>query len=286
MLARQALLYLQNMLQQASFGEAKREAQLICAYLCGVEPSQLALYPEKQIGDASLNNLLARRLAGEPLQYVLGEAGFMGLTFVVGPGALIPRPDTEVLVEKAIFLLKEAGAPLIADIGAGPGTIAVSLAYHLPQAMVYGVDISQDALLWAEKNRYLHGVSERCHFFKGNLLAPLQALGLRFDLIISNPPYVTEVEMAQLLPIVQGEPTLALYGGTDGLDFYRPLAQQAAPLLKPAGFLLLEHGWQQQNQVKQLLLQEGWQIIECLADLGGRDRGILVARQPKASNKE
>jgi release factor glutamine methyltransferase len=260
----------------AGLPEAEREARLICAYLCGTEPGQLALHLEQNIDETRLDHVLNRRLTGEPVHYVLGEAGFMGLDFALGPGALIPRADTEVLVERAISLLKDAEAPLIADIGAGCGAIALSLAHYLPRSTLHGVDISPAALCWANKNALAHGLARRCHFYQGDLLAPLAALHLRFDLIISNPPYVSRAEMAQLPPDVRQEPALALDGGPDGLDFYRRLARQAGPLLKPGGCLLLEHGWRQQEQVADLLRQAGWQIRELWRDYGGRARGIVA----------
>ena len=277
MRARQAIQQAREQLKAAGCAEARREAQLICAYLCCREPGQLAFYLEQDIDEARLKAVLRRRAAGEPLQYVLGEAGFMGLTFVLGPGALIPRADTEVLAEKAITLLKEAKAPRIADIGAGCGAIGLSLAYYLPTATVCGVDISPDTLKWANKNAAALGLGKRCRFYRGDLLAPLSALDIHFDLIISNPPYLTAAEMAQLTPEVQQEPALALAGGPDGLAFYRRLAQEAAPLLKPGGWLLVEHGWQQQEQVAALLNQAGWQVLERLNDYGGRARGLLAS---------
>ncbi|MCL1905390.1 MAG: peptide chain release factor N(5)-glutamine methyltransferase [Clostridiales bacterium] len=276
MLMRQALAAAHHKLQAAGLLGAEHEARLICAHLCAVEPGQLALFLERAVDEELMARLLKRRIAGEPLQYVLGEAGFMGLDFAVGPGVLIPRADTEVLVEKAISLLKEAAAPLIADIGAGSGAITVSLAHYLPRAVVYGVDISPKALFWANKNARAHGLSGRCRFCEGDMLAPLAALDLRFDLIISNPPYVTAAEMDSLPPEVRQEPASALYGGEDGLTFYRRLAREAGLLLRPGGCLLLEHGWQQQNQVAELLQNNGWQVTEYLSDYGGRARGILA----------
>jgi len=270
--ARQAA---RRQLAQAGISEAEREATLLTAYLAGVEPGQLALHLAAPVEEARFHALLARRLQGQPLQYVLGEAGFMGLTFQVGAQVLIPRADTEIIAEKAIALLKAAPAPLIADIGVGSGALAVSLAYHLPSAKVHGVDISSDALVWAEKNARQNGVAGRCHFYQGDLLAPLLAQGLSFDMIVSNPPYITSAELKYLPAEVRQEPIIALAGGVDGLDFYRRLAQEAAPLLKPHGWLLLEHGWQQQEQVAALLTQAGWQIKERLRDYGGRARGVL-----------
>jgi release factor glutamine methyltransferase len=274
---RQAFLQARQALQQAGLAEAEREARLICANLCGLEPGQLPLHWECAVDEVQLNRLLKRRVSGEPLQYVLGEAGFMGLVFQVGPGVLIPRADTEVIVEKAISLLKEAKAPLIADIGTGCGAIALSLAHYLPRAMVFGVDISPAALEWAEKSARAQGLSSRYHFCQGDLLRLFAAINLHFDMIISNPPYITEAEMEQLPPEVREEPISALYGGEDGLYFYRRLAREAGPLLKPGGLLLLEHGWQQQNKVCALLEQAGWQVQERLCDYGGRDRGVLCA---------
>ena len=276
MLVRLALLKARERLQASDILEAEREAQLICAHLCGVEPGQLALYLEQNIDEARLDQLLKRRAAKEPLQYVLGEAGFMSLNFAVGPGVLIPRADTEALVERAIVLLQNVKAPLIADIGAGCGAIGLSLAHYLPLAAVHGVDISSTALMWAKKNALALGLGERCLFYEGDLLAPLTALKLRFDLIISNPPYIGAAEMAVLPMEVRQEPNLALAGGPDGLDFYRRLAQEAGSMLKPNGRLLLEHGWQQQRQVATILKQAGWQVIERLSDYAGRDRGLLA----------
>ena len=276
MLARQALCIAQEQLSAVNVCDAKREAWLICAYLCAVEPGQLALFMERNLDEALLNCLLARRIAGEPLQYVLGEAGFMGLTFAVGTGVLIPRPDTEVLVEKAIFLLKEEKTLQLADIGTGSGAIAVSLAYYLPQAQVYGVDISPLALFWAKMNALRYKISEHCHLYEGDMFAPLIAQDLRFDMIISNPPYLSAADMMQLAPELFREPAIALDGGTDGLDYYRRLAQEAGLLLNSDGKLLLEHGWQQQQQVELLLRQNGWLIRERINDYGGRARGLLA----------
>ncbi|MCL1816028.1 MAG: peptide chain release factor N(5)-glutamine methyltransferase [Clostridiales bacterium] len=276
MLIHEALLNSQKKLHSAGITAAKHESRLVCAYVYGVQPSQLPLYLRQSIDEAHLANLLERRIAGEPLQYILGEAGFMSLVFYVGPEVLIPRPDTEVLVEKAIKLLEQNKTPAIADIGLGSGAIAVSLAHYLPQATLYGVDISLGALQWAKKNANLHQVGERCHFYEGDLLAPLSALNLRFDLIISNPPYISKTEMGLLPQDVRQEPTIALYGGVDGLDFYRRLARGAKQLLKAGGWLLLEHGAGQQYQVELLLKQEGWQVVQALSDYGDRDRGILA----------
>ncbi|MCL2496943.1 MAG: peptide chain release factor N(5)-glutamine methyltransferase [Clostridiales bacterium] len=264
-------------LAQAGFTEAEREANLLAAYLADVPPGQLALHLEAAVEEARLDSLLAQRLTGRPLQYVLGEAGFMGLGFQVGPDVLIPRADTEIIAEKAMALAQGLPAPLIADIGAGCGALAVSLAYHLPQAQAHAVDISPAALIYAEKNARLNGVAARCHFYPGDLVAPLMARGLRFDIIVSNPPYISRAEMENLPAEVKWEPFMALCGGEDGLDFYRRLAQEAAPLLKPQGWLLLEHGWQQQEHVAAILKRAGWQIKERLNDYGGRARGLLCS---------
>lgn len=276
-----ALHYVRERLEQAGQEEAQRKAKLMLAFVVGCPPADLVRHWRYRLDEGwlmVLDSMTAKLIAGQPLQYLLGEAEFMGLPFKVGPGALIPRADTEIIAERAIALLKVHSAPLIADIGVGSGAIAVSLAYHLPQAQVYGVDISPAALRYAEQNAQLNQVEARCHFYEGDLLTPLAALNLRFDLIISNPPYVTRAEMEQLPAEVRQEPQLALDGGADGLDYYRRLAVEAAPLLQPGGYLLLEHGWQQQEQLATLLTAAGWQVTERLNDYGGRPRGIVAGR--------
>jgi release factor glutamine methyltransferase len=188
----------------------------------------------------SFEQLVERRLRGEPLAYLTGEREFMGLSFNVSPAVLVPRPETELLVETALVLLREGGpSPLVVDVGTGSGAIAVSLAVHHPPVRVVAVDISGAALVVARANARRHGVADRVSFVQGNLLADI---GGPADLIAANLPYIPSGELDGLPAEVRCEPRLALDGGPDGLDLYRRLVPQALRLLKPGGHLLAELG--------------------------------------------
>lgn len=221
--------------------------------------------------------LLARRAQGEPVAYLTGHKEFMGLDFVVNHTVLIPRPETELLVETALRL---AGpAPLIVDAGTGSGAIAVSLAVYLPDAVVYATDCSREALAVARQNAASHGVAQRVSFFWGDLLAPLAGLNLRgrVDLLAANLPYIPTCVLSTLAPEVRRyEPAVALDGGADGLDLYRRLVPEAAVLLKPGGRLLLEIGPGQRGPLSALLSPPLWET-EFFPDLAGLDR-LAVSR--------
>jgi release factor glutamine methyltransferase len=221
---------------------------------------------------AAFCDLVERRLAGEPIQYITGEAEFYGLPFLVNRDVLIPRPETEHLVEKAIALagkLRKTGAspaPRIVDVGTGSGAIAVALAHELPFARIAATDISAAALTVAHANAARNGAADRVRFLKGDLLEPLA--GETFDLIVSNPPYVPEGDRAALDEEVRNyEPAQALFAGGDGLDVYRRLLPAAWRSLAPGGFLLGEIGHGQQQAIEALLKKEGFVDIEFFADL-------------------
>ena len=192
--------------------------------------------------------LIARREAREPMQYILGETEFMGLPFHVEPGVLIPRFDTEVLCEEALRRLGE-GKRRVLDIGTGSGAIAVTMAKLAPHCEVTAVDVSDTALSIAKGNAERNGV-QIC-FVKSDCFAALA--GETFDMIISNPPYIDEGEMKELMPEVLQEPELALFGGADGLDFYRRISREAGEHLAPGGCLLFEIGWKQKDAVSALV---------------------------------
>ncbi|MEG1501218.1 MAG: peptide chain release factor N(5)-glutamine methyltransferase [Clostridiales bacterium] len=257
--------------------EGQREAQLILSHLLACKISELWLYealPEEKL--PLLDAIIAGRLQREPLQYLLGEEDFMSLTFTVDHHVLIPRGDSERVVERGIDLLKDQPRPLIADICCGSGAMAVSLAYYLPQALVYGVDISWEALLIAQKNAARYALQGRVKFLQGDLLAPLAACREKFSLLISNPPYIPRQEIAYLAEEVQKEPLLALDGGDDGLAFYRRLALEAGSYLQQDGYLLLETGYNQKDDICSLLEEANWRIIETIKDYGGNHRGIIA----------
>jgi release factor glutamine methyltransferase len=210
--------------------------------------------------------LIERRFAGEPIQYIFGETEFYGLPFQVTRDVLIPRPETEHLVEKVIELAGRLTEPRIADVGAGSGAIAVTLAAKLPDAHLTAIDLSAPALTIAEENAKRNGVSIR--FLCGDLLSPVAQE--RFEIVVSNPPYVPRADLATLSVEVRDyEPALALFAGDDGLEVYRRLIPAAFEVLTPGGFVALEIGYGQQPAIAALLGDTGFAQIEFLPDLQG-----------------
>ncbi len=233
---------------------------------------------------AAFCDAIERRLAGEPIQYITGEAEFYGLSFHVDRDVLIPRPETELLVEKAIELagkLRQSSAtssPRIVDIGAGSGAIAVALAHELPFAQIAASEISAAALVVARANAARHAVADRIRFLEGDLLAPVA--GEQFDLIVSNPPYVPEGDRATLdVEVRNYEPAQALFAGGDGLAIYRRLLPESFQALAPGGVLLLEIGYGQQQAVQSLLEKEGFAEIEFFADFQAIPRVAVAQRR-------
>ena len=227
---------------------------------------------------AVLGALVKRRRTGEPIQYITGETEFYGLNFRVNRDVLIPRPETEHLVEKAIALAAGFVRPRIVDVGAGSGAIAVALAAKLPAAQMTATEISASALTVARENAKRNGVAERVRFLEGDLLAPVA--GERFDLIVSNPPYVPEGDRDTLSVEVRDyEPAQALFAGSDGLAIYRRLIPAAFGALVPGGFVVLEIGYGQQEPVGALLAGAGFKEVDFTADLQGIAR-VATARRP------
>lgn len=218
-----------------------------------------------------------RRRAGEPIQYITGEAEFYGLSFKVSRAVLIPRPETEHLVEKAIELARGFERPRIADIGTGSGAIAMALGNHLPDAIIYATDISAQALGVARANARRLGFETRVLLRAGDLLAPLA--GKHFDLVVSNPPYVPDNERDLLAAEVREyEPAEALFAGADGLDVYRRLIPAAIGALFHKRYLALEIGFGQKQAVEDLLAGAGFKGIEFTSDLQGIPR-VAIARR-------
>src|ERR1700761_1466434 len=209
--------------------------------------------------EAEYTSLVARRAAGEPIQYILGSTEFFGLPFSVGPGVLIPRPETEHLVEEVIRLAREIRVePLrIADIGTGSGIIAVALGDALPQAQIEAVDLSPQALHIARENAVRNHVAERIRFHEGDLLDPLA--GEHFHIIASNPPYIPVSDHDSLaIEVREHEPHTALFAGEDGLAVYRCLIPAAREYLQPGGWLVLEIGYGQRDAIEAMLRSHGY----------------------------
>ncbi len=228
--------------------------------------------------------ILERRSAGEPLQYIIGHQEFYGLEFEVNRDVLIPRPESEMIVEEVIRLsrnhLKPLPELLILDVGTGSGCLAISLAREITGSFVIANDISRPALAVARRNAIRCGVSDRVAFFEGDLLAAVAARPVA-DVIVSNPPYVAEAEVASLQREVrEWEPRVALSDSADGLTFYRRLLLEAPLRLKPGGFLICEIGYSQAEPVRELANGDaGWQSIEMLDDLQGIPRTIVLRRR-------
>jgi len=223
-----------------------------------------------------------RRADGEPLQYILGTCNFMGLELDVDPSVLIPRPETEQLVDAALGCFKGGHA---LDLGTGSGNIAIALARFVPQSHVIGVDVSQQALEVARINAGRHGVADRIQFIQDDIFMLLrgEVPGLRsnspYELIISNPPYIPTGQLTGLPKDVQQEPIAALDGGTDGLDFYRIIIKYTPYLLRTGACLMMEFGDGQAQDVKKLMeAQKAFSVIEIIQDLAGRDRIIKAIR--------
>ncbi|QNH22502.1 peptide chain release factor N(5)-glutamine methyltransferase [Xanthomonas sp. GW] len=220
--------------------------------------------------------LLARRAQGEPVAYLTGRRGFWTLDLAVGPATLIPRADTERLVELALERLDTAPGRRAADLGTGSGAIALALASERPQAQVLATDLSEAALTVAQANARTHGL-HNVRFAHGAWLAPLA--GQRFDLIASNPPYIAAGDPHLAQGDLRYEPASALASGADGLDDIRVIVAGAAAHLQPGGWLLLEHGWEQGAAVRALLTDAGFDNVATYQDLEARDR-VTLGRWP------
>jgi release factor glutamine methyltransferase len=259
--------------------EARHEAELLLLHALQRPRSWLFAHATDPVGLAdrdSFHALLARRAAGEPVAYITGQWGFWTLQLEVSPATLIPRPETELLVEQALARLPADRPCTIADLGTGSGAIALALASERPLAQVLATDFSGEALAVAKRNAARNAVSNVA-FAQGSWHAPLQ--GQRFDLIASNPPYIASDDPHLARGDLRFEPSTALASGQDGLDDIRLIADGARAHLLPGGWLLLEHGWDQGAAIRALLQQAGLDEVQTVQDLEQRDR-VTLGRRP------
>lgn len=262
---------------------------LLCAVL---KCERLTLYvdferPLTEEELALMRQYVQRRAQHEPINYILGEKAFMRNVFKVTPATLVPRPETELLVEslvKAAPLLKPEGDVKILDIGTGSGAIVVSLLDYLPQAKGVGVDISVDALVVAKENAEKIGVSSRIGFVRSDVFSRVP-LEKKFDIIVSNPPYIPASDIATLAQDVQKEPHGALDGGADGLDFYRRICAEAAEHLADDGLLAFEIGINQSEAVQELCLAHGFRQVAVRKDYAGIDRMVFALKEKEGEDK-
>jgi release factor glutamine methyltransferase len=260
---------------------ARLDAETLLLHVLRQERAWLMAHGDEETSDAAVTEfagLVALRAAGEPIQYILGSTEFFGLPFSVGPGVLIPRPETEHLIEEVIRLAGQFDEDRvsIADVGTGSGIIAVALAHALPKARIAAVDLSPQALLVARENADRNRVAGRIEFFEGDLLAPLA--GRSFSIIASNPPYVPTSDLASLaVEVREHEPYTALFAGADGLDVYQRLVPEASEYLLPGGWLVMEIGYGQRDAIETMLRSHGYGEVHFVVDYQGIPR-VAVGR--------
>jgi release factor glutamine methyltransferase len=249
------------------------EAQCLLQHVLGVPRAYLMAHPEKTLSEVqqdALDGLLRRRLRGEPVAHLLGEREFFGLNLKVTPATLIPRPDTELIVELALDRLPQAQPKRVLDMGTGSGAIALAIAKHKPNVEVVAVDASQDALAVAIENAQRLDISN-VTFMQSDWFSTLDD-GLCFELIVSNPPYISSGDIHLSQGDLRFEPLSALASGVDGLDDIRRIISAAPQYLTSNGLLLLEHGYDQAESVRDLLTQRGFMEVFSEKDLAGIER--------------
>lgn len=256
--------------------ESRLKAEFILSRALNCHRLELPLQQRRELSAGQAEQIavrVGRVIAGEPIQYVLGDMEFMGRTFKADSRALIPRPETETLVEHVLACgdVWSLQAPAVADVGTGTGCIVVALALGRPKGKYLAIDISAGAVELARENVVILGVGKKIRFVQGDLLTGIQARSL--DLVVSNPPYVSTDEIETLQPDIRNhEPRLALDGGPDGMSVILKLVPQAFNCLRPGGWLFLEIGEDQGERVRTLMKKSGFEQIEVHKDLGGHDR--------------
>ena len=276
----QALRNLRQTLLQAGFETAALDARLLVLAALRIPAAELITRPDLPLTAPEANTLAdfaRRRLAHEPVARIVGEREFWGLPFGLSPETLVPRPDTETVVETALGLVPDRAAPLrIADFGTGSGCLLVALLHELPNAAGLGIDLSFEALVTARRNAWANGVGVRARFA---LSRWAEGVSGPFDLIVSNPPYIASTVIPGLDPEVRDhDPLLALDGGPDGLDPYRIILGEAGRLLAPGGLLVVEIGYDQAQDVKDLAGAHGLEILKVAHDLSGSPRCVALKR--------
>lgn len=264
-------------LRQAGVEDPQLDAELLLAAAAGVDRSRL-LTGSFTLDDGCVRRFrqfIVRRAAREPLAYIVGCKEFYGLEFEVTPDVLIPRPETELLVDAALKVVRDKPRAQMLDLCTGSGAIAIAIAVNAADVQVVATDISAPALAVARHNARRHGCAQRIEFALGDVFAALPCSHPKFDLIVSNPPYVSDNEMVRLQPeVARYEPQTALRGGKDGLDFYWRIAAEVGSHLRVGGEVLLEVGAGQAADVARLLDRGGCRLVESLRDLAGHERVV------------
>lgn len=266
-----------------NIADARLNIELMIAHVLRFNRMQLYTNFDKPLTEdelAKFKSLLKRRLSHEPLQYILGETEFMGLKFAVDQRVLIPRPDTEILVEEVIKKIKtdfpDESTVAILEVGTGSGCIAISLAKMLPIVTVMSIDRSEDALRVAAQNAEAHGVNDRITFQNKNFLTD-SAFTQKYHCIVSNPPYISNEEYIQLeIEVREFEPKIALADDNDGLTFYHSIASRCKDALLKKGFVAVEHSYNQSEDVQRIFRENGWNYIKAIKDYNGNFRCVIA----------
>lgn len=258
------------------------DAELVGCFILEIDRSEIALlvidnqaFPEDKLPD--FLEAVQRREKREPLQHITRSAPFRHLELEVGPGVFVPRPETEQLVELAIQKTQMVNTPLIVDLCSGSGAIAISMSTELENANVFAVELSEEAFEYLKRNFQKYGLDTKT-LRNENLTTALGELQGQVDLVVSNPPYIPDAAVPIDLEVQLFDPSIALYGGVDGLDVIREISTRALYLLRPGGHLVLEHANTQAPAIGELLLTQGWQEIVSSQDLSGKNRMISAVR--------
>ena len=266
------------MLKNEDIDGPKNKARAILQYTLKKSKEYTIIYDTKEVTQKQRDEFvknIKRLISGEPLQYITGIQEFMKINFIVTKDVLIPQPDTEILVEEVIKIANKLDNPLILDLCTGSGAIAVSLAKNVPNARIVATDISKKALEIAKHNAKLNGVLNNIDFIESNLFDKIK--NIKFDIIVSNPPYIPTDEIKRLPQDVRQEPIIALDGGKDGLEFYKKIFNKGNEYLNRQGYLCVEIGYNQKETVKKIIdKKERYVQTYCIKDLCQNDRVIVT----------
>lgn len=278
---KQALTSAVDRLESSDVGSPRMNAEVLLMFVLGANRAYLYSHPERELTveeESRYDEVLAQRATGMPSQYITGHQEFWGLDFIVSPAVLIPRPETEHLVETVLELAREVPHPKLVDVGTGSGCIALAFAHELKGAEVYAVDLSPEALEIARANAVRLQLDRSVQFLRSNVLEALVNAS-DFDFVVSNPPYVGYDEADKVQKSVRDfEPRMAVFAGEQGLDVMGPLVQQAHAVLKPGGRLAVEIGYSMRDAVLNLLSPTMWEDIRVVSDLQGIPR-VIAARK-------
>jgi release factor glutamine methyltransferase len=274
-----------EILSDNRIADARRDAALLLGFVLNRDRAFLIANDDSSLSDEETTRFfktIERRAFGEPVQYVTGRQEFFGLEFEVNKNVLIPRPETEILVEAAIEILREKQNPLVCDVGTGSGCIPISILANLENAKAAAIDISPNALAVARKNAEKHRVADRIKFYESDVFERFKNLksqisNLKFDVIVSNPPYVPNGDLPDLpREVREFEPHFALFGGDVGNEIVARLLADAPQFLENDGFMLFEIGFGQSETIKEMIDEKVWRLIEILDDLAGIPRIVVL----------